>query len=167
MEFRVMEVVSKGLTSSFREKLDVSELLQERKDIVSAKPLSVELDVGPYGKSAGVKGELNADLTMVCSRCLEPVEKQFSISIEERFALATTVKNPDEDEDLIIVKEDKVNLQPYVEGTLLIYLPLAPLCSEDCKGLCPDCGTNLNEQSCGCSRDRIDPRFEALKKLLE
>ncbi|SDT44948.1 uncharacterized protein SAMN05444162_4345 [Paenibacillaceae bacterium GAS479] len=167
MEFRVMEVVSKGLTSSFREGLDVSELLQERKDIVSAKPLSVELDVGPKGEYAGVKGQLNADLTMVCSRCLEPVDKQFSIPIEERFALATMVKNPDEDEDLIIVKEDKVNLQPYVEGTLLIYLPLAPLCSEDCKGLCPDCGTNLNEQSCGCSRDRIDPRFEALKKLLE
>ncbi|MCM3746049.1 DUF177 domain-containing protein [Paenibacillus pasadenensis] len=167
MEFRVMEVVSKGQEASFREELDVSELLQERKDIISAKPLAVALDVRPYEETAQVKGELKADLTMVCSRCLEPVEEHLAISIEERFALASMVKDPEADEDLIVVKEDKVDLQPYVEGTLLIYLPMAPLCSDDCKGLCPDCGTNLNEQSCGCSRDRIDPRFEALKKLLE
>ncbi|MGN7453862.1 YceD family protein [Paenibacillus pasadenensis] len=167
MEFRVMEVVSKGQEPSFREKLDVTELLQDRKDVVAAKPMSVELDVGPYEGTAQVTGELRADLTMVCSRCLEPVEEHLSIPIEERFALASMVKDPEADEDLILVAEDKVDLQPYVEGTLLIYLPMAPLCSDDCKGLCPDCGTNLNEQSCGCSRDVIDPRFEALKKLLE
>ncbi|QGG56695.1 DUF177 domain-containing protein [Paenibacillus sp. FSL W8-1187] len=167
MEFRVMEVVSKGQEPSFREKLDVTELLQDRKDVVAAKPMSVELDVRPYEGTAQVAGELRADLTMVCSRCLEPVEEHLSIPIEERFALASMVKDPEADEDLILVAEDKVDLQPYVEGTLLIYLPMAPLCSDDCKGLCPDCGTNLNEQSCGCSRDVIDPRFEALKKLLE
>ena len=167
MEFRVMEVASKGVEKSFHEELDLNELLSERKDVLSAGKLRADLDVRPYDGTAQVAGTLTVDLSMSCSRCLEPVKEHLSISIEERFAHVSMVKEESADEDLIVVKEDKVDLRPYVEGTLLIYLPLAPLCADDCRGLCPSCGTNLNEQSCGCSRTDIDPRLEALKKLLE
>ncbi|MGU3469672.1 YceD family protein [Paenibacillus sp. D51F] len=167
MEFRVMEVVSKGVEHSFNEELDMQELLGDRKDVLSASPLRASLAVRPFDGTAQVSGELSADLTMACSRCLEPTEEHIVIPIEERFAHVSAVKDINEDEDLIIVSEDKVDLKPYVEGTMLLYLPMSPLCSDDCKGLCPDCGINLNEQSCGCSQDKIDPRFEALKKLLE
>jgi uncharacterized protein len=167
MEFRVMEVVSKGVEHSFTEELDMQQLLGGRKDVLAAGPLRVNLAVRADEGTALVSGELAIDLKMACSRCLEPAEEHISIPIEERFAHASAVKDLDEDEDLIVVDEDKVDLRPYIEGTVLLYLPISPLCSGDCKGLCPDCGTNLNEQSCGCSQDRIDPRLEALKKLLE
>jgi uncharacterized protein len=68
----------------------------------------------------------------------------------------------EEDEDLQYVADDKVDLVPYVEETLLLHLPYAALCQESCKGLCPNCGTDLNEQECGCNTDVIDPRLAAL-----
>ncbi|WP_369128232.1 YceD family protein [Paenibacillus larvae] len=63
--------------------------------------------------------------------------------------------------------EDYIDLSPYILENVMVSLPYAPLCKEACKGLCPNCGTNLNHQQCGCETDKIDPRLAGLADFFE
>ncbi|MOA30578.1 hypothetical protein D3C78_1516790 [compost metagenome] len=73
----------------------------------------------------------------------------------------------DEDEDLQIVTEDRVDLRPYVEESFLLSLPYSAVCSDSCKGLCPNCGTDLNVEQCSCDTEVIDPRLAGLKDFFK
>lgn len=100
-----------------------------------------------------------------CARCLKPLETDFSIEFTEM------LKNADEemsDGDAVVVFEGHtVELSDVIRSNILVNLSTKYLCSEDCKGLCPTCGTDLNEACCNCEKEYIDPRLEGLKKLLE
>lgn len=114
-------------------------------------------------------GQLTARLELVCSRCLTSFTETYVIPFDEQFKLtdSTDLSPEEEEDDVTAVTEDLIDLQPYVEVALLLALPFAPLCSESCKGLCPTCGTNRNEQSCGCSNERIDPRLAGLQDFFK
>ncbi len=103
-------------------------------------------------------------LHTVCSRCLKAETKQ----CEQLFShkLAGELNDSDND-DYILVEDFKLDLDELATSDILLELPIKTLCSDDCKGLCPKCGTNLNERDCGCDTRQIDPRLEALRKLLE
>jgi uncharacterized protein len=73
---------------------------------------------------------------------------------------------PDE-EDIYLLKGDQIDLEPLVRDAVLLELPQAPLCTEGCRGLCPTCGTNLNEGTCPCETEVRDPRWAALDELRE
>ncbi|RIX51865.1 DUF177 domain-containing protein [Paenibacillus nanensis] len=170
MQFRMQEMMSKGLKATVQEKLDVSGLFKGRADVIAAGPLHVSLEVAGYEGFVTVSGELSIDLEMACSRCLEPTKEHTVIPIFEKFKPASEETKPassDEDEEYVEVEGDKLDLRPYLEEALLVFMPFAPLCSKDCKGLCQTCGENLNERTCGCKHERIDPRFEALKDLFK
>lgn len=170
MQFHMQEMMSKGLKATVQEKLDVSGLFKGRADVIAAGPLHVSLEVAGYEGFVTVSGELSIDLEMACSRCLEPTKEHTVIPIFEKFKPAseeTEPANADEDEEYVEVAGDKLELRPYLEEALLVFMPFAPLCSKDCKGLCQTCGENLNERTCGCKHERIDPRFEALKDLFK
>ncbi|MDD2499121.1 MAG: DUF177 domain-containing protein, partial [Desulfitobacteriaceae bacterium] len=70
------------------------------------------------------------------------------------------------EEEIYFYEGDKIDILPQVLQTILLELPMKVLCREDCKGLCPVCGTNLNIKECRCERESIDPRLAALKNLL-
>jgi uncharacterized protein len=99
---------------------------------------------------------LEAKARLKCSRCLAPVEQDISLDFNEEF---------DEEEypgeDAVVDLED-VSTQLWVTS-----IPMRVLCREDCKGLCPVCGKDLNEGECGCPKDSVDPRLEALRGLLD
>ena len=100
-----------------------------------------------------LKFTLNGQIIYPCSRCLTPVIKDYSYPFEEEFEVNGGV----------------IHLDDYINDCLFINGPSQILCKEDCKGLCPICGTNLNEQQCNCQEeqeDEIDPRLEKLKELL-
>ena len=71
----------------------------------------------------------------------------------------------DELEDVILYENDELNLEEYIWSQVVSSLPMKTLCSNDCKGLCPTCGVDLNTQSCDCMGNTIDPRLEKLKEL--
>ena len=73
----------------------------------------------------------------------------------------------DDNEDYIFFKSSdlQADLSDIVRQAIILAVGMKPLCSEDCRGLCPDCGVNLNKQSCRCASEKIDPRWEGLKKL--
>ncbi|MEG2372051.1 MAG: DUF177 domain-containing protein, partial [Hydrogenoanaerobacterium sp.] len=75
--------------------------------------------------------------------------------------------NDDSNDDFIVVPSLKLDLDELALSDVILELPSKVLCKESCKGLCPICGVNLNEESCTCTQKRIDPRLEILSKFLE
>ena len=166
MEIHVRDLVSKGLKLPIRASPDVAWLRQVRKDVIGVSPLKVDLTASGSDGTAHVEGELAIEVELACSRCLDPVKEKLVIPFDERFKPASGGQEP-EDEEIIALEEDKVDLEPFLEETLLLSLPFVPLCGDDCKGLCHTCGANLNMGTCGCVKDVIDPRMAALKDLFK
>ena len=139
-----------------------------------ASPISL---IGKISKNAKDEVHLRADVdfTLIdnCSRCLEPVEVPMSYTIDGFLVSEDFDEDSFEDYDAFIIDTDEVDLVKIIEQTLDFNLPQKVLCDEDCKGLCPKCGANLNKETCSCSEtasdedDNIDPRFAKLKDLFK
>ena len=166
MRIHVHELITSDASRTIRETLDASALFAGRRDVLSAGPLHVDLEArGVEEGMAVVEGGLAIDVTMPCSRCLKPVRVSVTVPFQEHFKVSTGPQTEEEADRFIAVKDNDVDLTPYVEEAVQLELPLVPLCAEDCKGLCPECGKDLNEGECGCDRTPIDPRLAALKDL--
>jgi uncharacterized protein len=96
-----------------------------------------------------------------CRRCARAIGGELSVPVKERFLEHVT----DED-DAYPLEGDLLDLADLVRDALILELPLAPLCRDDCKGLCVTCGADLNEADCGCGAP-IDPRWANLDALRE
>ena len=99
-----------------------------------------------------------------CDRCLTVSGK--SASYHFVHTLALSAENDDTD-DIIVTAGYTLDLFSLVRDDILLELPVKHLCSDDCLGLCPTCGQNLNEGSCGCSKKAVDPRMAVLDELLQ
>lgn len=138
-----------------------------------AGPVELSLDVQKLnGDAFGVSGRATTRLAVECSRCVEPFEVPVDLSFNLRYV--PQAENTGEGEREI--EEDDLATAYYREGLLdlvdllreqfVLALPMKPLCREDCRGLCPQCGTNLNRTQCECAPTWEDPRLAALKSLL-
>jgi uncharacterized protein len=111
-----------------------------------------------------VTGTVAAPWQGTCRRCAEPVEGMLQVAVRERFCEpGAEYGDPDDDEAYPIV-DDELDLAPMIRDALALELPLTPLCTPDCRGLCPQCGTDLNERSCDCVAPK-DPRWANLDVL--
>ena len=118
-----------------------------------------------------VKGKLDTSLEVLCARCLEPVVHP----VERSFDLLYRPLGIDSGHEELSVTDAEAEIGYYENGGLLLEdtlreqvllaLPLKTLCREDCKGLCPHCGKNMNEIECGCVDELEDPRWSALKEI--
>ena len=81
--------------------------------------------------------------------------------------IVESLENDDEDADIIVCAEDDFDIGEFAVSTFILGLDVKNLCSEDCKGLCQNCGANLNEQVCNCQNEFTDPRLEILSQLLD
>jgi uncharacterized protein len=136
-------------------------------------PVEVSLDIQKLGGDAfGVTGRLSTTLQVECSRCVEPFDVPLDASFDLRYV--PHVENAGEGERE--VGEDDLAVAYYREGMLdlvdllreqfVLAMPMKPLCTVTCRGLCPNCGTNLNTTQCDCAPKWEDPRLAALKSLL-
>lgn len=98
-----------------------------------------------------------------CDRCAESFQRAFRIPMEH---ILVTSLNNEENDDFILIDNYQLPLDDLVETDILLELPSKNLCREDCRGLCPHCGKNLNEGLCGCHSQPVDPRFEVLRGLI-
>ena len=123
--------------------------------------------VGAITVRAGVV-QLSARATFVyhgrCDRCLNTFERTYDVPLEH--ILVATLED-EENDDYILLDQYQLDLADLTMADILLELPYKNLCREDCRGLCPMCGKNLNEGLCGCSRQSVDPRLEVLRQLLE
>lgn len=109
-----------------------------------------------------VQARLNAAVQAECSRCLTPTSHKLSIDIEELYAT-----QPENDSEFRIFEDGVLDLAPLLRAEILMVGMDRVFCDDDCKGLCPDCGANLNTDSCRCDLDNVDPRLAALRQLLD
>ncbi|MBO5798148.1 MAG: DUF177 domain-containing protein [Clostridia bacterium] len=103
-------------------------------------------------------------LDTTCDRCMTPLHRESVLPIEH--ILVASLNREDAD-DLILVEDHQLPLDELVEADLILSLPMKTLCREDCRGLCPMCGKNLNDGLCGCRTESVDPRLAVLKDLLD
>jgi len=110
-----------------------------------------------------VQGKLAIGLSLQCSRCLDHFERDISVRVEELYAHPKPIGGS----EFYIGQDGNLDLAPLLRAETLIQVAQKVLCSPDCKGLCPQCGTNLNQEQCDCEIDDIDPRLAKLRELLD
>ena len=124
------------------------------------KPVKIK---GAAKNRAGVVFiELTAEYTISapCDRCAADIERKESLPLT--YVVVQETEGEDT-EDFVVAEDQKVDLDPLVRDDIVIRYPSKLLCSPDCKGLCPNCGKNLNEGDCDCAKEQTDPRLDALK----
>jgi uncharacterized protein len=120
-----------------------------------------------------VTGRLHAEVRVSCRRCLKSFDLPVDLTLEEQFRPAVDVSTgavlPVEDGEDVVTRIDlqhMLDLTEVVRQELLLAMPMSPLCSQDCRGLCPRCGADLSTEACTCQDQEVDPRLEALHQLL-
>jgi uncharacterized protein len=120
-----------------------------------------------------VRARITTSVEMECSRCVEPVERAITIDLEEEFQPSVHIitgapLEPPEDDALRIDERHVLDLTEAGRQYIEIALPLQPLCSPECRGLCPVCGTNLNLGACSCASESASASgpFAALAGLM-
>ncbi len=99
-----------------------------------------------------------------CDRCAS--EAMAEIIADNDYILATEMQNDDND-NILLVEDMKLDLDELCRNDVLLHIPMKHLCRHDCKGVCPSCGKNLNNDRCKCNNKEVDPRLAALAELLE
>ncbi|MDD4753744.1 MAG: DUF177 domain-containing protein [Desulfitobacteriaceae bacterium] len=132
--------------------------------ISAVSPISFSGTVENSGHGLVIDGEISTIVEMPCSRCAEKLQYPVQVPFHEVYMhRRETATN---EEEVYFYEGDKIDILPQVLQAFLLELPMKVLCREECKGLCPACGTNLNIKECRCERELIDPRLAALKNLL-
>ena len=135
----------------------------EANETVPVRPVLV---VGQVRNIAGMlRLELALDTTLaaVCDRCGEVFDKPFHLDCE--YLLATELEDEENDE-ILLLEDGTVNLGELSREVFILNMPTKLLCREDCRGLCPGCGVNLNYEVCRCKKE-VDPRLAKLAQLLD
>lgn len=113
--------------------------------------------------------ELNATVSgkaqVHCARCGKPITVDVEFPISEILIREDAAYT--QDEDVVIYSGNEIELDEIITNSFLMNVSGKYLCSDDCKGLCPHCGINLNEASCSCQDDIIDPRWEKLAEIMK
>ncbi len=128
----------------------------------SQHPLKLK-EVSPYPRT----------IDFECCRCLKPIKEHISGDIAvlyertDRVIPETEDLTAADDIEVLDYHTKAIDLSHRIEEVIQLSIPLKPMCSEDCKGLCLICGINLNENTCDCELEKDDPRWHVLKTLLK
>ena len=118
-------------------------------------------------------GDFAAEVELKCARCLEPVVNKLAEPYDLLYRPLGTIKTAGEveisaaDGEIGFYQGEGLLLEDALKEQVLLAVPVKALCSEDCRGLCPHCGTNLNTASCACTEKTVDPRWNALAGIKE
>ena len=133
-------------------------------DPVRFENISVTGTVVGTSETVSVKAEVRADVESLCARCREQVVRPIVAEMDAEFSRVPDSENP----DLYAFEGTNVDLSQAISDALILALPFRFLCKEDCKGLCPKCGANLNAGSCSCPKEDDDSNpFAALRMIVD
>ena len=153
---------NEGMVREFSFELDLS-----AQELSGAKPFTSQVKVsGSAGNYTGIvelRAKADFVLEMDCDRCAKEIKVPLEMDF---FHTLVTHLNDETNDELLLVNELRFDLDPLIIEDIFLDLPAKFLCDEECKGVCPKCGKDLNTGSCGCEKE-IDPRLAALKQLLD
>jgi uncharacterized protein len=152
--------IQKGEVDSLPFEFDYSITLEEQFEtagIIEATPIHITGKVAQVSSEMILEMTLTGELTFQCSRCLDTTMFSLNRSFQKRLT-------DDESDDLETVPYMgyNIDLEETIIEEIVVSLPTQVLCNEDCKGLCPVCGVNLNHTTCDCDKEKINPHFEVL-----
>jgi uncharacterized protein len=136
-----------------------------------AEPVALDFEINKDKEKFRLVGTARTELELTCSRCLEPFRMPVDSSFDLRFLPAKDMPTDEErelqedDVDTSYYRDDQIDLNELLREQFYLALPMKPLCVESCKGLCTQCGTNLNAGTCACETVWEDPRLAPLKGL--
>jgi uncharacterized protein len=138
---------------------NLSELENGSASVPGDEPIRAEGTLEHIADGVVVRALVQAPWIAPCSRCLRPVSGELAVHVDELFEPA-----PLEGETYLL-DGDILDVSPLVRDALVLELPLAPRCAEECAGICPSCGADRNTSPCACTVDDLDPRWAALRGL--
>jgi uncharacterized protein len=150
------------------ETLVMEDICQEVAHLTGLAPVHVQAEVTQTRDQlyrVGIKHAAQA--TLVCSRCLQTFPHLLAGEWEVRFTTEASVAETLDGSEIQQLDAEYLDLIPLAREALLLQIPYAPVCGEDCLGLCPVCGADRNQQACSCDRVTVDPRWAKLLDLPE
>jgi uncharacterized protein len=142
--------------------------------VPESSPIELDLTLESVVEGIWVSGTADVEVTAECSRCLEPVEWAETVDLEQMYRYPATdargvhIDEADDSEDETPeVVDDAIDIEGPLRDAVVLALPIAPLCSPDCRGICPTCGERLSEGEAPHDHPVTDPRWSALEGLLD
>lgn len=151
--------------------IDFSEKIAVEGEPGRELPVKARLKAFKDGESVFISGNINADIIVQCSRCLKEFSSDIDIGVnvtcmpEDKAEMDDKRELSVEEFDISYYSSDAIDIDSLISEHISVSMPIKPLCSDECKGLCIQCGTNLNERQCYCTQEVIDERWMKLKKL--
>lgn len=162
---------------SFKEATESFSVLAELKDSGQCRiddPINITVSILPEKEMFKVKGSISFTVRLACGRCLTDVafclSRRFTLRYSRQIPAdvhrndGTEVEVTADSIGLIYFQGDEIDLRHTIQEQVVMALPFRPLCREGCKGLCPRCGTDLNQERCACRVDHSDSPFEVLQQ---
>ena len=188
MRVKIEEIRDEGLKKNEQLSLEKLGTALEGSGFRATEPLDVSATLRKVSGGVLVQGQFTSRVSTACKRCLADASLTLPTSftmnlVPKSLARAEDVLDKDEQEekdrgqgesggsfalndaDEELFDGKVIDLEPIVTEQVMLSLPMNALCREDCKGLCAQCGQNLNEKACGCETKFVDPRFAALKNI--
>ena len=137
------------------------------------EPAAVTGRIRLAGNEVFVNGHIDTRAQVECDRCLQPVEWPVNADFELEYISGSDYESSEAAElteaemSVSVFDGEAIDLDEIVKEQILLTVPTRMLCREDCKGICPECGTDRNTVECSCVTKDIDPRWAALKNLTE
>lgn len=145
---------NEGTAYPFGEELDLGVIPFETGDFRTDGITKIEGELTAMDGEIFAKGEITTTLSRLCDRCGEGYTRTYVLSFEETF----TRNHEDDDSDNYSFENEEIDFERMVQDCIVLQTPTASLCSDDCRGLCPICGVNLNSAQCNCvANDQIGP----------
>lgn len=166
-----IELDTLGKGGLFAQAYQPNELPLEEADLRLIEPADIRGRVNRKAEEVEVTGRLSAKVEAACARCLKSVTLPIAAEFSERFVPAVSWRAEEqhelreEDLNLAVFDGESIELDDLVREEILLATPAQVLCSEDCQGLCPDCGVDRNINECKCETHEVDSRWHALKDL--
>ena len=165
MKIIISDIPDEGLDLDFEEKFETEE-------IRLLFPVKAHLELTKAHSEIIIEGSLKAELEFECSRCLKKFRHVIDVPVNVVYHPVKELGDDrhglkDEEMDMGFYQGEELDLRELVKEQVMLNIQMKPLCDENCRGICPHCGTDLNTDTCNCETKKIDSRLEVLKKLLE
>ncbi|MBR2460350.1 MAG: DUF177 domain-containing protein [Clostridia bacterium] len=134
-------------------------------DYTFPSPVKVHGEIKNAGGYIPLTATCELEIVGECARCLAPVREKLTVDFSR--TVAVSLEAEDEDDEYLQVSDGCIEVDEPIRDEVLLSLPMRLLCFEDCKGLCPKCGIDLNKGKCSCSDRMTDPRWSILKSFSE
>lgn len=174
MIYNVAQLLKAPVGTVLRVPLDDDDQLElHDNEVRLAGPISGQVRLHRTNQGIFVDGAAELPVELECTRCLKTFTTTFDVPLREQFYPTIDVNTgapleaPDDELVFPIDHNHLLDLREAIRQNLVLALPMQTLCQEDCAGLCPQCGHDLNEGPCDCVPETADDRFSALRQLLE